>query len=122
MYSTNRKERLSKIRSEIDTTQRQLDKLHEERHTLEMEQKREDFPCTCVKLNKDVEIYDMNEQSRRGRNPLSCGGFVADTLSAREDCGVCLGTGVPRKHTHESEVFMPDSCPACKYQHTHKGQ
>ncbi len=122
MSSISREDRLSELRSEILTVQRQLDKLHEERRTLELEQEKYDHPCACVKLNKDVEIFSRSEQERRGRIHLSLGYLIGDTLSARTDCGVCLGTGIPRKHTHESEVFMPDSCPACKYQHTHKGQ
>jgi hypothetical protein len=122
MNSTSRKNRLNEIRTEIRTLQTKIDILAEERTTLDLAQHRDDFPCSCVKLNRDVEIFDMHEQSRRKRNPLSCGGFVADILSARQDCDTCLGTGIPWKHNHFGEAFYPDSCDACKYQQTHKGQ
>lgn len=94
---TARKARIQELRSKADKLRKELDELHTEIKKLDMEQRKEDHPCTCVKLNGDVEIYDMGEQERRGRNPLSIGSFVADTLSARRDCTICNGTGVPGK-------------------------
>lgn len=112
--TAERKERIDTIRVIIRRLQAEVSELSSELHNLELEQKREEHPCSCVKLNKDVEIYDMQEQVRRGRNPLSVGGFVADTLTARKDCDSCQGTGKPTKHNHFGEVFMPDTCGACK--------
>lgn len=97
---TVRQARIQELRSKADKLRKELDELHTEINKLDLEQRKEDHPCTCVKLNRDVEIYDMQEQERRGRNPLSCGGFVADTLTARKDCTVCNGTGVPGKKGH----------------------
>lgn len=94
---TVRQARIQELRAKLYKLRKQSDDLFTEIAKLELEQRKEDHPCTCVKLNKDVEIYDMQEQERRGRNPLSVGGFVADTLTARKDCTVCNGTGVPGK-------------------------
>jgi|SRR5271157_1667800 len=120
MSSISRKDRIQELRSEARTLQTQVDTLHKECNALELEQQKYDHPCTCVKLNRDVEIFDMGEQSRRGRTPLSMGGFVADCLSAREDCDTCKGTGIPTKCNHFGEMFCPNTCPACHYRHTHK--
>ena len=94
---TARQARIQQLRAEAQDLREKSDKLYAEIKSLDLEQRKEDHPCTCVKLNGDVEVFDMQEQERRGRNPLSCGGFVADTLSARKDCTVCNGTGVPGK-------------------------
>ncbi len=109
----SRKERIQELRIKAECLRKQSDELYTEIHKLEMEQAKEDHPCSCVKLNGDIEIYDMVEQERRGRRGLQFG-TVADTLSARKDCEFCKGTGKPSKHTHFGEVFMPDTCPACR--------
>lgn len=93
--SEERKERLQAIDVIIRRLQLQVNDLQEERNKLRLEEQREEHPCSCVKLNGDIEIYDMQEQERRGRSPLSVGGFVAHTLSARLDCPSCKGTGKP---------------------------
>ncbi len=94
---TTRKERLQQLRETVSKLDQQRNEALTEIKKLDLEQKREEYPCSCVKLNGDVEIYDMQEQERRGRNPLSVGGFVMDTLTARKDCTTCNGTGVPGK-------------------------
>lgn len=92
---TARQARIQELRSKAANLRRESDTLYTEIAKLDLEQRKEDHPCTCVKLNGDIEIYDMQEQERRGRKPLSCGGFVADTLTARKDCDTCKGTGIP---------------------------
>jgi len=113
---TVRQARIQELRAQADKLRKQSDELYTEIAKLDLEQRREDHPCACVKLNRDVEIYDMGEQERRGRNPLSCGGFVADTLTARKDCTVCKGTGIPviPNVFHTCETFNPDTCAACR--------
>lgn len=111
---TARKARIQQAQAERQQLQSKVDALSKEIAELRLAEEKDEHPCSCVKLNKDVEIYDMGEQERRGRNPLSCGGFVADTLTARKDCEYCHGTGKPTKHTHFGEMFTPDTCPACR--------
>lgn len=87
---------MATISAELEQVNKRQQELIAERRKLELEQNREDHPCQCVKLNKDIEVFDMQEQERRGRVPLGLG-FVADCLTAIKDCHVCNGTGVPGK-------------------------
>jgi hypothetical protein len=97
MNSIERKTRISLLSAEIGSLQEKVYALQDERLALRLEQDKEDHPCTCVKLNKDIEIYDMMEQELRGREPLSLGSFVCDLLTALKNCPVCRGTGIPIK-------------------------
>lgn len=90
----NRKARIREIDTLCQSLQRQLDILHDELKELRLEQSIEDHPCPCVKLNSDIEVYDMIEQERHGRRGLGFG-LVAETLSAIKLCEVCKGTGIP---------------------------
>lgn len=96
-----RKERMTAISTERHILQSQIDKLDKEMDKLRMEQSREDHPCSCVKLNGDISIFDMVEQERRGRTGLGFG-FVSETLSCDKDCQVCHGTGKPGSKEEES--------------------
>jgi hypothetical protein len=113
---TNRRDRIRQLRDQVSVLDKQRNEKLTEIHKLELEQRKEEHPCSCVKLNRDVEIYDMQEQERRGRNPLSVGGFVADTLTALKGCRECKGTGkpIPAPLYHTCETFNPDTCAACR--------
>ena len=91
----NRNERRARI-NDLQTERRALtvkiNGLNEELKQLNLEDEKEDYPCSCVRLNRDIEIYDMQEQTRRGRNPLGLG-MVSECLSARVECPTCKGTG-----------------------------
>ncbi len=95
---TARQARLQVIRVEQDKLNKRQQELAEERQKLEHEQFKEEHPCSCVKLNGDIEVYDMGEQARRGRVALQLGAVYA-THSARKDCETCGGTGKPKKDT-----------------------
>jgi hypothetical protein len=111
----SRQKRIQELRYKASQLREQSDTIYQEIAKLDMEQRKEDHPCTCVKLNGDIEIYDMQEQERRGRKPLSVGGFVADTLTARKDCQECGGTGKPfPNHSHLDGSFHPDTCFTCR--------
>jgi hypothetical protein len=112
---TVRKARLQQLRAEVSQLDGVRASLLTEISKLDLEQRKEDHPCACVKLNGDIEIYDMQEQERRGRKPLGLGP-VADCLTARKDCQVCKGTGIPviPGVFHTCETFNPDSCAACR--------
>lgn len=110
---TARQARLQQLNVELEQVNKKQQELISERKKLEREQFLEEHPCSCVKLNGDVEIYDMAEQSRRNRNPLQLGA-VYDTYSARNDCQECGGTGKPKlKHNHFGDMFVK-SCQACQ--------
>lgn len=90
--------RLRELHEMRDNARRTLIGIDEEIRKLELRRGLAEFTCECVRRNGDVEIEDMQEQTRRRRNPLGpcAGGFVSDTLSARLDCSSCNGTGVPK--------------------------
>jgi len=115
MDQEERQERLETIRVIIQRLQGEINELVAERKKLELEEAKQNHTCSCVKLNRDIEIYDMVEQERRGRRGLQLGGLVAETLSARKDCRTCGGTGKPNpSHNHNEYSFDPDTCPACR--------
>jgi len=92
---TVRQARLQEIRSQREKLQSQINTLDKEYSELYLAEERDSYPCSCVKLNRDIEVFDMQEQSRRNRKPVSYHTFVADSLSARTDCETCEGTGIP---------------------------
>jgi hypothetical protein len=110
-----RKARIQQLRAEVNQLDGVRSALLTEIKKLNLEQNKEEHPCSCVKLNGDIEIYDMQEQERRGRNPLGLG-CVSECLTARKDCQVCRGTGVPiiPDVFHTCETFNPDGCAACR--------
>jgi len=115
--SQKRKERIRELRQQVDQLNKKKNELFDEIVRLDLEERKEEYSCLCVRLNRDIDVFDMAEQEHKHRNPLSVGGFVADTLSARKDCTTCQGTGKPKtqpQHNHFGEVFMPDTCPACR--------
>lgn len=112
--SQERKARLAQAEQERREHQSKADELGREIHQLRLDDVREEYPCTCVKLNSDIEIFDMAEQARRNRNCLAVTGMVAECLTARKDCEWCSGTGKPHKHNHFGEIHVPATCPACR--------
>lgn len=90
-----RRERIQAIDRQAAALQTTLNLMHAQRRELELEEVREAHPCDCVKLNASIGIHDTGEQARQGREGLSFGGWVSETLSALKDCPRCHGTGVP---------------------------
>lgn len=88
-------ERIRALSEEINELQRKLDRLARERGELELFRNRLTHPCLCVRLNKDIGVYDMMTQERARRIPIGMG-LVVDTLSASRDCPACGGSGIPR--------------------------
>lgn len=89
-----RRSTISRLREERDELQKRVYALNDSIKELQLLEDKEQHPCSCVKLNGDIEIYDMQEQERRGRVPLDLG-LVSECLSARKDCPICKGTGKP---------------------------
>lgn len=50
------------------------------------------FNCPCVRLNREIRIFDSGNQFDLGRVGLSMG-IVGDTFSAEKRCPICHGTG-----------------------------
>lgn len=90
-----RQKKMHELRAQARKLQQASDELFKEAKALETEQAHEDYPCSCVKLNETIEVYDMGEQARRGRECVALLGMVYQNLSARKDCEVCKGTGKP---------------------------
>ena len=86
---------IARLREERDGLNKRVYALNESIKELQLLEDKEQHSCSCVKLNRDIEIYDMQEQERRGRNPLGLG-LVSETLTARKDCPTCKGTGKPQ--------------------------
>lgn len=49
--------------------------------------------CSCVRLNKTIQIFTMTQQEQANRNGLQLG-LVSETHSADLKCPKCFGTGV----------------------------
>lgn len=86
--------RIQEIDAECARLQRSLDTLYAERKKLMMLGKREEYSCSCVRLNSEIGIFDMIEQEESNRNGIGCG-LVSETLSALKCCPNCSGTGKP---------------------------
>jgi hypothetical protein len=99
----NRNERMRELRVQARALQKKLDQVFKELTALKEEKEKETYPCSCVKRNRDIEVFDMAEQERRKRVGLVAGGFVSESLSAREDCEVCCGSGIPTKHNNREQ-------------------
>jgi DNA repair exonuclease SbcCD ATPase subunit len=94
MNRDERRTRINDLQTERHALTVKINSVNEELKQLNLANEKEDHPCSCVRLNGDIEIYDMQEQTRRGRNPLGLG-LVSQCLSARAECPVCKGTGKP---------------------------
>jgi hypothetical protein len=63
-------------------------------YELSLEEDRSEFTCGCVKLNRDIGVFDMNNQSELCRNRVGfCSCIVSESLTADKFCPACNGTG-----------------------------
>jgi hypothetical protein len=92
--STERLARIHAIDAECKKIQARLKRFHEERDQLVLAGNREEYPCSCVKLNCDIGIYDGSQQEKAGRKGLGIG-LISQTFSCLKNCSVCRGTGKP---------------------------
>lgn len=91
-----RQKKIQELRAHGRSLQQQSDEMFKQAKALELEQAREDHPCSCVKLNETIEVFDMGEQERRGRDCVALLGMVYENLSALKRCQSCGGTGKPK--------------------------
>ena len=95
--TTELEKRLRVARDNLRQQQEKTNRLAKEVRELQLAADKEEYNCCCVKLNRDIEIYDMQEQERRNRTVVSYQSFVPDCLSARRDCPDCKGAGKVKK-------------------------
>lgn len=94
VMNTNQiEEQLAKLYNERDYHRRMMDNLAKEAFELSVKLTKLKHPCYCVKLNRDIEVYTMDEEARRNRTELSYSSFVSEAVTARKDCPDCHGTG-----------------------------
>lgn len=91
----DRRRRIDELESHRRDLHRQLDVNVDEINRLWLEDSREEHPCTCVRLNKDIGVIDMHSSVIRRRCTFGIG-LVAELISADRDCALCHGTGVPK--------------------------
>lgn len=89
---TDRKSLIKKLEVEKQFHQSKVDALVDQIAKLRFEEAKEKYSCSCVRLNKDINVFDMRDQELRNRNGLQLG-FVAETLSADRSCQTCHGSG-----------------------------
>lgn len=85
------------LRLQMQGLQDQLSALNTQYKQVGDQIDRINFPCTCVRLNRDLGIYDNVGLVNARRNDLDIG-LIAEQLSADLDCPLCHGTGVPGVH------------------------
>jgi hypothetical protein len=51
-----------------------------------------EYDCSCVRLGRDIAIYDMAGLGKANRRGLGAG-LVSNTPSAANDCSHCHGFG-----------------------------
>lgn len=94
MNLESKRARLRELNARDNHLMRQVHEVREERRKLQLEISREVHPCSCVRLNGEIQVYDMKEHERRRRETFGLG-LVAELLSADKDCPHCHGSGVP---------------------------
>lgn len=92
---SNRK-RINELWAQRQELYRQISLLNKERKRLEDDDLKAEHPCQCVRLNRDIGVYDMAEQARKQRQFIEPGGLVSEGYSADRNCARCRGTGVPK--------------------------
>lgn len=88
------KARYLELEKQAGDYKRAMSSIHDQMEVLDLKIKWATYTCTCVRLNKDLDIWDMSQQEEQGRRPLGFGS-VSDTLSADKNCPICHGTGIP---------------------------
>lgn len=93
-FSRRRKE-MRALDKRIKELDHERASLLSERERLEIIEASERFTCECVRLNRDIDVHNMIDQEKCGRNGLQFG-LVSNTFSALKACPKCHGRG----HAH----------------------
>jgi hypothetical protein len=89
----NRLSRIVELNRKRDELIEQTRAVSIELKALELEESRSVHDCECVRLNRDLGIWNLALQESLGRVPLGLG-VVSETLSALRGCPSCYGTGI----------------------------
>lgn len=84
------------LRKERRKLQERTNEIDETLSTLELAESQASHPCSCVRLNRDIDVVTSADVQNRRREVFGLG-VVADLLSADLDCPKCGGTGVPKE-------------------------
>jgi hypothetical protein len=87
--------RIRQINTELDRLDKERFALLKEKNDLLLARSKTQHSCSCVRLNRDINITNIGDQIRANRRGLGLG-LVAETLSADCGCPFCKGTGIPQ--------------------------
>lgn len=87
---------LDELREERRVLMSRINQISKKVDRLEQEKSRAEHPCSCVRLNREIDVGDMGSAEANRRRTFGLG-FVGELLSADLDCSKCAGTGVPRE-------------------------
>src|SRR5574342_467753 len=91
------RQRIDELREERWRLQSRIDIIDKEVRQLTRADTFAEHSCTCVRANRDINVFDTRTVERARRNVVGIGGgFIADLVSADRDCKRCDGTGVPK--------------------------
>lgn len=88
------------LRDQVDKLHKQTYLLQDEIEAISLKISWATYTCSCVRLNRDLGIWNMSLQEAHGRKALGFGS-VENTLSADRNCPICLGKGIPLKDQKE---------------------
>ena len=87
-----RADRIRELRVERTDCNRKINYLDQEIYYLQLAEDKEHYTCSCVKVNKNIGVFDSVDQVRANRSGLTTG-YVSNSLSAKKDCPLCNGFG-----------------------------
>lgn len=90
-----RKARLKELWGERSRLSNRIDALSRELESLQLAEAIEDHPCSCVRKNEDIGIWNAQGLANDKRNCLMGAGVISRLISADADCPECHGTGKP---------------------------
>jgi hypothetical protein len=84
----------NELRSQAEQLDRQLSSVRKQIGEVSRAIDWATYTCSCVRLNKDLNIWNTFLQEDHGRKGLTTG-VVEETLSADKNCPICHGLGIP---------------------------
>lgn len=87
-----RAEHITELRANRAFFNREINRVDSEIAVLQLAEDKEHYTCSCVKVNKEIGVFDSVDQVRANRSGLTTG-YVSESLSAKKDCQLCNGFG-----------------------------
>jgi hypothetical protein len=88
--SSDKRSLINELSEEREGLLDRVSVIDKELRRLELEKGHEEHPCSCVRLNRDIEVYDIADADRKHRRTLGLG-FVSELLHR-------LGLPAVRRH------------------------